>query len=293
MARAHINPATLQWASTRSGVGAADLAKTFGKPPEAIEEWFEGSSAPTFKQAQVLAKRLRVPFGYFFLSQLPEDDLPIRDFRTVRGVDLREPSINLRDVVTDVLLKRDWYRDFRTAHQETPVACVGRFSIKSPVGEVAEDIRQTMDFEQKVRPQDRSQFLSTFVTLVEEQGILVMRNGIVRQATNRPLEVEEFRGFSIADRMAPVIFVNNADSSNAKVFTLAHELAHLWIGEGGVSDADLTIERGNSDAIEQFCNEVAAELLLPWPELEPFWNTKSESTRSGSRVLPGDSISRR
>lgn len=277
MARAHINPAILRWAAGRAGVETLDLSKTFRKPPEAIQGWFEGSSAPTFKQAQRLAKRLRVPFGYLFLSNPPDEDLPIRDFRRVHGKGLREPSVDLRDVVSDVLVKQDWYWDFRADHGEPPVAYVGRFSIRSPISEVAEDIRSALDFASTVRPQDRSRFLETFVRQVEGLGILVMRNGIVRQATNRALKVDEFRGLSIADPMAPVVFINNADSNAAQVFTLAHELAHIWIGEGGVSDAEVTVMRRDGDDVEAFCNEVAGELLLPWSQLRQPWSTRSVS----------------
>ena len=275
MARAHVNPAILRWAAKRAGIEAPDLSRTFRKSPEAIQAWFEGSSAPTFKQAQRLAKRLRVPFGYLFLSSPPDDHLPIRDFRRIHGTRLREPSIDLRDVVSDVLVKQDWYWEFRADHHEPPVPCVGRFSIPSPISEVAEDIRAALDFEGTVRPRARSRFLGTFVNQVEALGILVMRNGIVRQATNRALRVDEFRGFSIADPMAPVVFINNADSDAAQVFTLAHELAHIWIGEGGVSDSDLTLMRRDEDDIEEFFNEVAGELLLPWSEMRHPWNTRS------------------
>ena len=277
MARAHVNPAILRWAAIRAGVEPPDLSKTFSKPPEAIQAWFEGSSAPTFKQAQRLAKRLRVPFGYLFLSNPPDEDLPIRDFRRVHGKALREPSVDLREVISDVLVKQDWYWDFRADNNEPPLPWVGRFSIRSPISEVAEDIRSALDFEGKVRPQERSQFLGRFVRQVEAIGILVMRNGIVRQATNRALKVDEFRGFSITDPMAPVVFINNADSNAAQVFTLAHELAHVWIGEGGVSDADLTVMRRDRDDVEAFCNEVAGELLLPWSQLRQPWSTRSVS----------------
>ncbi len=276
MADAHLNPAVLRWAAERAGVEAADLSKTFRKHPEAIQRWFEGSSKPTFRQAQTLATRLRVPFGYLFLAQPPDDHLPIRDFRRMGTAQNRKPTIDLRDVVADVLLKQDWYWDFRTTQRETPVPWVGRFSPGADVTDVADDIRRALDFENEVRAQDRARFLKTFVAQAERQGILVMRNGIVRQSTNRVLKVEEFRGFSLADPMAPVIFINNADSSAAQIFTLAHELVHIWIGEGGVSDADPTIEQEGGNDIEAFCNEAAGELLLPWPRLGSLWSHRSE-----------------
>jgi Zn-dependent peptidase ImmA (M78 family) len=77
--------------------------------------------------------------------------------------------------------------------------------------------------------------------------------------------------------MAPVIFVNNADSDAAQVFTLAHELAHIWIGRGGISDADPTIKSDSPDDIEEYCNDVAAELLLPWGRLEGRWVHRSDA----------------
>ncbi len=272
MSSAHINPAMLRWAMQRVGMTEADLAAAFKKPGGVIDAWLSGGAAPTFKQAQRLAKRLRVPFGYLFLAEPPQDELPLADFRRVQGSRVRSTSVDLRDVISDVLRKQDWYRDFRLDGDEAPLPFVGSFSPGAPVPAVVGDIAERLAFESEVRPQTQaSQFLRALVRQVEALGILVMRNGIVRQATNRSLDVDEFRGFSIADAMAPVIFVNNADSNAAQVFTLAHELAHIWIGRGGISDADPTIKSESSDDVEEYCNEVAAELLLPWSELEERW----------------------
>ena len=138
------------------------------------------------------------------------------------------------------------------------------------------DISECLDFEAEVRPKAQAdEFLRAFVTQVEGVGILVMRNGVVKQATNRPLDVEEFRGFSIADPMAPVVFINNADSTAAQAFTLAHELGHIWIGLGGISDADPTMRTDGSDDVEEYCNDLAAELLLPWSKLATRWTSHS------------------
>ncbi len=272
MAVAHINPILLRWAMDRADVSSPDLEFAFKKSPETIEAWLSGSAGPTLKQAQRLAKRLRVPFGYLFLEAPPEETLPLPDFRRTHGVGRSDPSVDLRDVISDVLRKQDWYRDFRIDSEQEPLSFVGRFSLGAPVGAVAADIAVSLAFEQEVRPESQpSQFLRSFVRQVETLGILVMRNGIVRQATNRALRVEEFRGFSLADPMAPVIFVNNADSNGAQVFTLAHELGHLWIGEGGISDADPSIDPDVSQDVEGYCNEVAGELLLPWATLEERW----------------------
>ena len=273
MADAHVNPVMLRWALARASVSRSDLAKSLKKAESTIEQWLTGEAAPTFRQAQKLAKQLRIPFGYLFLEEPPEESVALPDFR--RHPASTDLSLDLRDVISDVLRKQDWYRDHRAEGDEEPIDFVGRFTINSDVSVVAEDIRATLQFEAHIRPEGQADsFLRAFVTQVEAVGVLVMRNGIVRQATNRALRVEEFRGFSIADPMVPVIFVNNADSNAAQAFTLAHELAHIWIGQGGISDADVTISDEGPGDIEAFCNEVAGELLLPWAALSERWRQR-------------------
>ena len=279
MATAHINPVMLRWAVERAGAQMSDLGDTFRKPPETIASWMDGSEAPTFKQAQKLASRLRIPFGYLFLQSAPEEELPLPDFRRVHGAHSPATTLDLRDLIADVLRRQDWYRDHRLDSDEEPLGFVGRFSLTSPVNDVAADVRANLDFETTIRPESQpANFVRAFVRQVEALGILVMRSGIVRQSTNRPLKVEEFRGFSIADPMAPVVFVNTVDSNAAQAFTLAHELAHIWIGQGGISDADPTILADASTNIESFCNEAAGELLLPWGPLSERWQSRVSSS---------------
>ena len=289
MATAHVNPAVLRWAVDRADVEPDDLSKSMRLSVSTVEGWFDGSSAPTFRQAQDLARRLRVPFGYLFLTDPPAEELPLPDFRRNRSGSRRKLSVDLLDVIADALRHQDWYRDFRLDADEPPLPFVGRFSVRSTVSEVAIDIIRSLDFESEVRRESqRHQFLRAFVRQVESLGVLVMRNGIVRQATNRALDIEEFRGFSIADPMAPVIFINNADGQAAQIFTLAHELAHIWIGEGGISDADPTIAGSASAHIEAYCNEVAGEVLLPWDRIADRWRRRNSSDREWLRRISGD-----
>ncbi len=256
----------------RASLGVAELGAAFKKSPETVEAWIYGSDAPTFKQAQQLAKKLHIPFGYLFLETPPDEELPIPDFRRLYGEHRSQISIDLRDVIADVLRRQDWYRDHRLDNDEEPLEFVGSFELTNLPRDLALDIGNRLEFDDMVRfGPPRASFLRAFVSQVEALGILVMRSGIVRQATKRPLKVDEFRGFSIADPIAPVIFINSVDSKAAQVFTLAHELAHVWIGKGGISDADFTIVDDPSAGIESFCNEVAGELLLPWKPLNEQW----------------------
>ena len=101
---------------------------------------------------------------------------------------------------------------------------------------------------------------------------MVLRSGVVGNNNHRPLNVEEFRGFSISDPVSPLVFVNARDFRVAQIFTLAHELAHIWAGSGGISNPDYSMRSENADSpIEQFCNRVAAETLVPKKEFQNLW----------------------
>ena len=111
------------------------------------------------------------------------------------------------------------------------------------------------------------------MTAAETAGVLLIRSGVVGSASRRPLSVKEFRGFVFSEPVAPLVFINGGDSTSAQVFTLAHELVHLWIGKSGISNPSPK-KRSNDEVndIERFCNKVAAEVLVPHSEFLRRWN---------------------
>jgi len=266
MQRVAVKPEMLQWARRRAGLSIDDLS-AFPK----LGEWERGERQPTFRQLENYAKRTYTPFGYMFLPEPPAEKLPIPDFRTVADRPMHGPSPNLLDTVYTMQRRQDWYRDYLIEQGNEPLPFVASATVGDNERNVAAQMRSVLRMGDGWAREHRSweDALRDLGIRMEEAGITVVWNGIVGYNTHRKLDVEEFRGFVLVDDIAPLIFVNNADAKSAQMFTLAHELAHLWIGQGGVLNLNAT--RPASNTTERFCNRVAAEFLVPEDELRIIW----------------------
>jgi Zn-dependent peptidase ImmA (M78 family) len=174
----------------------------------------------------------------------------------------------------DVQRKQDWYRDYLLERGAEPLPYIGKYDANSDPKQIASDITKTLgpEFSERKTPKRQDQFLNYLTEKAEDAGILVMRSGIVGNNTHRSLEVYEFRGFAICDDIAPVIFINGNDAKAAQTFTLIHELAHLWIGQSGISDISLENQINNKKQnTEKLCNTVAAEVLVPENKFSEKW----------------------
>jgi len=270
--RVPVNPDLLYWALERAGISADALAGKFPK----LNDWLGGELAPTCKQLEAFAKATHTAIGLLFLPQPPEEPLPIPDFRTLPDARLSRPSADLLDTIYLCQQRQAWYRDYQRLHSSEAVTFVGSASVSDGVFGVAAGIAQAIGFDLAERQQSPnwSEALRRFISRVEQAGILVMMSGVVGSNNRRPLKVEEFRGFALADPLAPLIFINGKDSKAAQMFTLAHELAHLWLGESGVSDTQAATQP--DERIERWCNAVAAELLVPLEQLRPVYDPENE-----------------
>jgi len=270
--RVPVNPDLLHWALERAGISADALAEKFPK----LHDWLGGELAPTLKQLEAFAKATHTAIGLLFLPQPPEEPLPIPDFRTLPDARLSRPSADLLDTIYLCQMRQAWYQDYQRLHCSESVTFVGSASVSDGVPGVAARIAQAIGFDLAERQQSPnwSEALRRFISQVEQAGILVMVSGVVCSNTRRPLDVEEFRGFALADPLAPLIFINGKDSKAAQMFTLAHELAHLWLGESGVSNIQTAIQPDQQ--IERWCNAVAAELLVPLEQLRPVYDPENE-----------------
>jgi Zn-dependent peptidase ImmA (M78 family) len=265
-----LRPEVLRWARERARLDVETLAKRVGTSPARVESWeSDGRIRP--KQVEKLARVTHTAVGLLYLSEPPVETLPVPDFRTLPDEEMRTPSPDLLDVIDQASQRQDWFRDYLVSAGEDPLDWVGSLRTDMPIGVAAEHVRRAMAVDTELRRSASTweEALRLQIALIEEHGAMVMRSGIVGNDTHRALSVDEFRGFALADSYAPLIFINATDTKGAQMFTLAHELMHIWVGASGVSNLDKTYPPDG--AIERFCNEVAAELLVPSDELRAAW----------------------
>jgi Zn-dependent peptidase ImmA (M78 family) len=274
--RVEVQPGLLQWARARSGIDDETLAKRFPH----FDDWLGGEAAPTLKQLEAFAHRTHTPVGFLFLDEPPVEPVPIPDFRTIGGRPVAAvgevASADLLDVIYACERRQEWYRDNQVLEGEPPLPFVGVASTNDAVDEVADQMREVLDWTADSRATCRTSdaALTWLREHAEAAGVLVMISGIVGSNTHRTLDPQEFRGFALVDGHAAVVFVNGADSKAAQVFTLVHELAHLWLGETALSDLDPRSTRAND--VERWCNQVAAELLVPMAEFRSRFDQRAD-----------------
>lgn len=283
MNRVEIKPELLRWARDRAGL---DLDHLVGRFPK-LEQWERLEAFPTLKQLEGFAKATYTPMGYLFLQDPPVDALPIPDFRTLSGTRVRKPSPNLLDTIYLCQQRQDWYRDFARTRGDGPRPFVGSVALNADVVEVAQNIRHTLsvDLEERRLLPTWTDALRKLIEQADSLGILVMVSGVVGSNSHRHLDPEEFRGFALSDELAPLVFLNGADTKAAQMFTLAHELAHIWLGQSAVSNDQALAP--SSIETERWCNRVAAELLVPLDvlriEYHPGIEIQVESRRLAGR----------
>ena len=278
--RVDVKPELLRWARERAGADMDALVRKFPR----YREWENGEVQPTSRQLENFAKAVHAGVGYFFLSEPPDEPLPIPDFRTVGGAPVDRPSLNLLHTIYLCQRHQDWYQEFARAEGEDSLPFVRSARLSDDVETVAARMREALgfDLEERRSLSTWTEALRRFVEKEDELGVLVMVSGVVGNNPYRKLDPEEFRGFALADDFAPLAFVNGADTKAAQMFTLAHELAHLWLGETALSDS--SPDSAPTGEIESWCNRVAAELLAPLSVVRAEYREEEELSAALQRM---------
>lgn len=268
---ATVKPELLSWARERAALDQETLARLLKvKDPTEVQKW-EQTGEIRFTMLEKIAKRAYIPIGYLFLNTPPNVRLPIPDFRrspTAHGQ--RSVSGELLDTVHLCQFRQDWYENKSIENLSDQLGFVGSFTVQSQPTDIARAIRSLLNIDNRTfRSLDNwESALRVFIEKIDQSGILVMRSGIVGNNTHRKLLVSEFRGFTLSSRYSPLIFININDAKAAQMFTLAHELAHVWLGQSGVSN----IYFSQNDNIETLCNQVASEVLVPNDDFINDWH---------------------
>lgn len=271
------------WARERLKASDLRIAKSVHVSPAKLKAWETGESRPTLRQAQLLASALRIPFAFLYLKHPPVQELPLPDRRVIALRDYPTPSADLLDVANAVKRKQDWYRDYRASQSAPALSFVASHGLQDNPVQVSSDMREKLGFAVDFYRESRNwtSHLDRIVRAAEGIGVLVFRSGVVGNNTRRTLEVGEFRGLAFSDAIAPAIFVNARDAKSAQVFTVAHELAHIWVGESAASEA--TAEENSAASrgeIEGFCDRVAAEFLVPSQEFTTDWPQQIDTSEA-------------
>ncbi|WP_232842696.1 MULTISPECIES: ImmA/IrrE family metallo-endopeptidase [Lactobacillaceae] len=219
---------------------------------------------PTFKQVQNFSRDTRIPFNYFFKSEVPEEKNTFVKFRTINNVAV-QPSRRLIDTIHAMESRQAWMKEYLLGQDGQ-----ARFELSQSinedmrVGAVAQNISKLLNlsdiFTQSLGDDD---FFNDLRAKISKLGIMVMQNGIVGTNTHRSLNVDEFRAFVLIDEVIPLIFINGADSKKAKIFSLVHELVHTLLGRSEVLNASLE----DDVASERWINQVTVNILMPEEKL--------------------------
>jgi Zn-dependent peptidase ImmA (M78 family) len=266
-----IQPKILTWAIARAGYQLDDF---FLKLPN-VKDWIDDKKKPTVKQLEDFSRKVHLPFGFLFLSEPLKEQSLIPFFRTGK-TENGEVSLNIRETILLLQKRQDWLSEYLKENHEEPLQFVGKFGLRNAPIEIVEDIRKVLQLKENwanVFP-TWEKAKAHLAQQIEETGIILNFNSVVENNNHRKIKVEECRGFVLVDNFAPFLFVNSADSKSAQMFTMVHELAHIWLGKSAAFDNKGLLPA--NDPLEILCDQVAAEFLVPAKSFQETWQKKPD-----------------
>lgn len=269
----------LSWAITRAGYDLNNYAMENPK----VQNWLEGTKQPTVKQLEDFSKKVHLPFGYLFLPEPPKEELPIPYFRS-QGAEEGKVSINVYDTIQLIIQRQSWLREYLENSGFDNLSIIGSYKDSTDHIEIANNIRQYLGLAENWASAHNTwkDALNFLTEVIEDKRIITIFNGVVDNNPHRPISVDECRGFVLVDDFAPFMFINNADSKSAQMFTIGHELAHLWTGVS--AGFDFRKLQPADDPNEKLCDKVAAEFLVPENSFNRIWDGDFKNTAKNFKV---------
>ncbi|TPW35220.1 XRE family transcriptional regulator [Oecophyllibacter saccharovorans] len=278
MAEAFINHRMLSWAAERSGMSVSEIADSLKVKIEEVYAWFEGQKRPSFSKAQAISKKLEIPFAYLYLASPPSMEPNIPDLRTLNNNSKKILSNNSLEVIKDAEFKQSWYKEYIISNvSSAPLPFVGKYKVGdiSIVSNIKEKIGEDLFSH---RGKNSEEFIRKIILSYEEMGVSVLKSSIVASNSHRKIPLNDLRGFALSDLHAPFIFINSSDEEVGQIFTLFHELVHIWLGESGISD--FISDNSHHGKLENFCNLVAGKILVSSSDLKRNWIETKENIRN-------------
>ena len=264
-----INPNLISWAITRAGLDRDEFLNSH----PTIQKWIEEVKKPTVKQLEAFATKVHIPFGYLFMPEPPQETIPFPFFRTGTTT-TNKVSLNVFDTIQILQRRQNWITDYLIDNEQNELSFVGKFNQNTKANVVVEDIRTTLGLQANWACDFATleETLNFITSKIEEIGVFINFNGVVENNTHRPISVDECRGFVLVNQQAPFMFINAADAKAAQLFTIIHELAHIWLGESAGFDNQNLLPANNP--MEKLCDAIAAEFLVPASTLIDIWKDK-------------------
>ena len=263
--RANITPKVFRWARETAKLSESDAAAKVSVKENKIKEWESGASQPTIRQAKILANAYQRSFAILFLPEIPNDFQPLQDFRK-KGSD--ELSTSTLFIIREIQQKQSWISEELKDSEVQKLSFVGKYTTSEKPETIAKDIIETLEIDPlNYENQDP---INLWIEKSEQKGIFVSRTSFIH--SHLKIDKDELQGFAIADSYAPFIFINSADWKAPQLFTFVHELAHIWTATTGISN-NITpniLERDKYHPVELYCNEIAANVLMPKSLIEKF-----------------------
>lgn len=238
-----------------------------------LDKWIEGIENPTIKQLEKLSKKYKIPFGYFFLEKIPlENKIPFyRKGKRWEG----KISIELRDLIKRLSSIQNFITEYLRDIKSKPLDFVKSYNININYKEVALGINKLLNLDENwiFGLKNKNEVFHILRKYIEKKGVFVFANSIFWFNTQAKLDPNEFKGFCLIDKYAPIIFINTNDFISSQIFTIVHEFVHVLLGESEILSNPEILDT-DAEQIEVFCNRVTSEFLVPekffkikWDEL--------------------------
>lgn len=269
---APINAEILKWARIDAGLSISDVSTSTKISQDKLNDWEQGENNPSVVQLEKLAKEYFRPALTFYLNEPPEPTSNIADFRTISD-DIVNHSNNLRQLVARTKARQDEIVELLLEEDESPplIDFIGKFSVKDSAHDIASHMRSLFFAKGSPRNRlDKDSYFRWIRNRAQDLGVYVLLQGDLG-SHHSDIQPEEFRGFALVHPIAPFVVINDNDAKAALIFTLLHELAHLWVGNSGISNANPFDASVNLKRLEILCNEVAGEFLMPEKAFKDVW----------------------